>query len=95
MDDVDAKRYTIQWDWTRMSLRPVAMLDDSVLVCQASGNRLCRCILQTKKRVNVKDRFHMEGLEYCNIEEGTLLQYPHGSKLYLDAIPYVPSLVSI
>uniref|UniRef100_N1QZU7 Uncharacterized protein n=1 Tax=Aegilops tauschii TaxID=37682 RepID=N1QZU7_AEGTA len=46
------KRYTIYWDWALSSLRPVAMLGDGELLCQASGDRLCRCILHTKSISN-------------------------------------------
>lgn len=88
------KRYSIYWDWALSCLRPVAMLGDGVLLCQASGHRLYRCILHAKMRVKVKDRFCMNDLEYYNLEEGTLVEHPHGMSCF-DVIPFVPSFVSI
>ena len=85
--------YIVHWEWPKTSLRPVAILDDGVLVCEASGNQLCRCILQTQKLVEVKDKLHMKSLEYYNVEMDTIIEYPWRSNAGFDVIPYVPSLV--
>ena len=101
-DDVDGadpprweKRYTIQWDWARASLRPIAVLGDEVLVCQTSKNKLCRFILRTQKRVKVKDTIRLRDLEYSSLEEGTLVEYPCKIKSSFVVIPYVSSLALI
>ncbi|CAM0885526.1 unnamed protein product [Alopecurus aequalis] len=89
------KRYTIQWYWHRVSLRPVAMLADGVLVCQTSMSKLYRFILHSKKCAKIKGAFFLRDLEYLNQDKGTLLVFPHKSKSSFEVIPYVPSLAPI
>ncbi|XBI22989.1 hypothetical protein VPH35_063940 [Triticum aestivum] len=89
------KRYIIHWDRPQTLLRPVAMLDDGVLVYKAQGNHLCRCILQTRKHVKVKDKFRVKSLKYYNLETDTTVEFPLGSKANFDVISYVPSFVPI